>query len=167
MTRKHFYTTLRWIGTLMATGGIALLQTLLFVLSLFVKEYIYSEFDWRIFIICVTLTVAVVFAACSLTKARFYVMPLGNAVLRLYAVVSVVLSPSVIRLATSRFSTDMIHMCNDLTAEIICSALIIIESVVVPILFCIFTFMNRHLGVEKDDSKTESHAIEVTTSSVN
>ena len=154
MSRRYFYATVRWIGTFMATGGIVLLQTLLFVGSLFVKEYNYSEFDWRIFVICVVLTIAGVFAARRLMKAKFYVTPLGNAVFRLYAVVSVVLSPSIIRLATVRFSTDMIQKCNDLTAEIICSALIIIEFVVVPMLLCIFTFKKRHLAVKKGESKT-------------
>lgn len=154
MLRSYLHTAVRWIGTIIATGGIILLQTFLFWGSLLVKEYIYAEFDWSWFIKCIAVTIAEVFAAYRLMKAKWYVNSFGNVVFRLFAVVCILRTPSCIKVEMMRFSPNNIIQCNDLTTEIIASVFAIIEFVVIPIVLCIFTFMKKPLAEKNDDLKT-------------
>lgn len=84
MLKSYLYTTAKWTGTIIATGGIVLLR--IFIGSLLIREYVYSEIDWRCFMICIALTIVAVFAAYRLMKAKWYVRSFGNAIFHLYAV---------------------------------------------------------------------------------
>lgn len=138
--KMYLYTSMRWIGTFIAVAGIILLQIFISYGSFFVKEYVYSEIDWKWLIICIVLTIAELFAAYNLMKSKFYVIPFGKAMFCLYAIISIVISPRIIGGVTMAYSAYELTAGHNIAEEIISIAFIIIETIIVPILPAIFAF---------------------------
>lgn len=153
--KKLLYIIMRWVKTFLAVAGIILLQTLIIILSMLVKSSIFSEFDWKLFILCIILTAAVVFCSYRLMKASFYVRPFGNTIFCLYPFASCLLLPSFIEDLIWIFSPERIHKCYDLPGDITSSVLVIIEIVVIPILLCILTFIKKNSAIKKDALRIE------------
>lgn len=140
MLKMYFYTAMRWIGTFIAAAVIILLQLFTSFGSLLVKEYVYSEINLRCLVLCIVLTIAVLFSAYILMKTKFYVIPLGKVMFCLYAIISIVLSPCIIGAITMAYSAYEITAGFNIAEEIIGVAFIIIETLIVPILLAIFAF---------------------------
>lgn len=140
MGKSSLNTFLQWLGTFFAITGIILWQTNTFVCSLFVRKYVYSELDCRMFIICIVMTVLEIFAVYRLMKARFYVASLGKVIFSLYAILNAILSPSNIETIMLSFSAEYIRKYTVLPDAIISAVLVITEFTVMPILLCIFAF---------------------------
>ncbi len=140
MDKSSLNTFMQWLGTFFAITGIILWQTNAFVCSLFIREYVYSELNYRATILCIVLTAVEIFAVYRLMKARFYVASFGKVIFSLYAILNAVLSPSVIETEMRAFSVEYIQKYTILPDAIISAVLVITEFTIMPILLCIFAF---------------------------
>lgn len=138
--KMYLHTAMRWVGTFIAAVVIILLQLFASFGSLLVKEYVYSEINLRGLVLCIALTIAVLFFAYILMKTKFYVIPLGKVMFCLYAIISIVDFPSIIGAITMAYSAYEFPAGHNIAGDVIDVSFIIIETLIVPILLTIFAF---------------------------